>query len=64
MLRGLRAAAACGFIPPPPPWGEIRHSRINIENDTIAGLTKEAICRKKKVTADGYGRDYKIWYNG
>ena len=41
----------------------LRHSRINIENDTIADLTKEAICRKKKATAVTYGRGYKIWYN-
>jgi hypothetical protein len=38
--------------------------RINLENDTIADLTTEAIRRKKEATAATYGRGYKIWYNG
>ncbi|MDB5555841.1 MAG: hypothetical protein JWL86_5825, partial [Rhizobium sp.] len=27
---------------------ELGHSRINLENNTIAGLTSKAICPKKK----------------
>ena len=56
--------AACAEIVHRRLWVGLRHSRITLENDTIAGLTKEAICRKKKATAASYGRGYKIWYNG
>jgi hypothetical protein len=65
MLRGQMAVAAC--VPNPATaalgWDHVT-VESTLENDTIAGLTKEAICRKKKATADGYGRGYKIWYNG